>query len=140
MNLLCIVIGLFRIPQISSQTCLFENTWTIDEYTLDLYAFQAMGINTTVQDQQQYTYTFSPVNNIASWAMIRQFDKTGAMTDLSANVTNTTYKPTISFNKYNNIVWKIDYSPNVTIEYICDPDLVFNNPPYMQFTDILNGA
>eukprot|EP01084_Bolivina_argentea_P195740 335714_1 len=97
-----------------------------------------MGTNITGKDSQ-YSYVFSPVNNLASKYMLRQYSLNGKATGLSIRVKVDgiiRINPEISFNKDDNIIWTFEYSSNVSIQYICDPQAKTISP-YMEFTNIL---
>eukprot|EP01084_Bolivina_argentea_P264307 447670_1 len=125
-------------------TCNFKSQWTFEGNTLDLSTFQALGTNISGADST-YTYQFSAVNNLAYGYgnyysgyrnMLTQFQN-GTPTGLHYVLNSLDpIKPTVSFNNNNNIEWNFDYTSNISIKYICDPQ-GSTQPPYMEFTKIL---
>eukprot|EP01084_Bolivina_argentea_P250723 420236_1 len=117
--------------------------WEVDDYTLDLTAFQMNGMNLTGQDIN-YKYWFSPCNNLiygpnkyekemGYYQMAVQYNKDEI--NYLAKVNGTWIEPEINFNSNNKITWTFKYSPTFSWMYICvDQDAIQS---YMEITDIL---
>eukprot|EP01084_Bolivina_argentea_P082863 150038_1 len=143
MEQLCLLVKLlllFLIPCTFSK-CSFKSSWTVQNITLDLTAFQNIGLNLTgTVTDDSYIYYYSPCNNLqfpyASGAkcMITKQRKGSKNVQCVSQYTNTA--PTISFNKKNNIIWNFVYNANISVQYICDPDASLL-PPYMEIKQIL---
>eukprot|EP01084_Bolivina_argentea_P232282 391535_1 len=137
-----ILVGMILIHCVISD-CKFQSKWTKKGRTLDLSTFQAMGLNISGSDGIDYWYRFSPVNNLfANSIMLLQYSlSTNYTTSFMYSLNISGVEPSISLTKHphKNTSWIFEYTPNITIQYICDPT-ASTTYPYMRFTNISQVA
>eukprot|EP01084_Bolivina_argentea_P115553 205468_1 len=138
MSIFCCLMFIWLNVHLTYSSCQYSLPckWTVDNHTLDLTAFQIIGLNLTGQDIE-YTYELTLCNNLFPNTQMVQQTKINDPSKVNYLARYSKFvMPSIQLDSNSAIKsWYFDYSQNLSLQFICD----YHQPltSYMEIVQIL---